>query len=281
MKTVELILFGVGALLLTLFSIASVYPYIETRLENIADRRSVHLKSDFLRLSSKLVLICFSATGAVLGIAAFIATRNIFASVLSAAIPVIFSGLAVKRYRRQRSKRIIRQLPSFLDTLCGYVKAGHSLPEAMASAIPLLPRGIREEISWLSRLNRLGTPLSDAFLAWERRMPSSELSLVARPMRIALSTGGSIVSLLERTRDVLRARQRQHDKMRSMTAQARLQALVLTMLPPIFLVVLSKMEEGFWEASTSSSTGRLILLTVAILQFFGWLLIRKILAVKI
>lgn len=171
-------------------------------------------------------------------------------------------------------------MPSMLDTLSGYVKAGHSLPEALSGAIPLLPSGIREEIAWLFRLNRLGTSLPDALIAWEKRMPSPELSLVVRPLRIALSGGGNLVSLLERSRDVLRARQRQQDKMRSMTAQARLQAIVLTMLPPAFLLVLSKIEDGFWEASTRTVVGRMLLATAAILQFLGWLLIRKILGAK-
>jgi tight adherence protein B len=281
MRVIELMLFGIGSLFLSIFAISSVYPYAANRLESIAERRSVHLKDDFLWMSSRKLLLVFTFSGICLGAVAFLLTRNAMTSLALTLTPVLFSGLAVKRYRKRRTLLIIRQLPAFLDTLSGYIKAGHSFPEAVASAIPLLPGGIREEISWLSRLNRLGTPLPDAFLAWEIRMPSPEVSLVARPMRIALSTGGNIVSLLERARDVLRARQRQQDKLRSMTAQARLQAIVLTMLPPIFLAVLSRMEDGFLEAILNSGPGRMILLSAALLQFIGWLFIRNILSVKI
>lgn len=281
MSAFELTLLSIGSVLLALFLVRSAYPFAERRLSTIAERRSAHLKSDFMRLSSRKLLGCFVASGAVIGVASYLVSGNVMISLIAASIPVLFSELAVKKYRRQRRIRIVSQLPSFLETLSGYVKAGHSLPEGLVSAIPLLPHGIKEEISWLSQLNRLGTPLSDAFLAWEERMPSPELSLVARPMRIAISTGGNIVSLLERARDVLRARQRQQDKMQSMTAQGRLQALVLTMLPPIFLLVLSKMEDGFWDAITGTGTGRMLILTAGILQLFGWLFIRKILAIKL
>jgi tight adherence protein B len=280
LKHLELILFGAGALSLTCFAVSTFYPYIANRLEEIADRRSNQLRGDFLFMSSRTLLRSFLALGAGLGFLAYRMTGAAWASVSVITVPLVLSGIAVKRYQRIRNNRVISQLPSMLDTLSGYVKAGHSFPEALSGAIPLLPSGIREEIAWLFRLNRLGTSLPDALLAWERRIPSSELSLVVRPLRIALTGGGNLVSLLERSRDVLRSRQRQQDKMRSMTAQARLQALVLTMLPPVFLLVLSSMEEGFWEASTGTLPGRLLLATAAILQLFGWLLIRIILKVK-
>jgi tight adherence protein B len=275
-----MLLFGCGALSLVFFAISTFYPYAVDRLERLADRRSDQLKGDFLRMQPRTLLRLFIVIGVAFGIAAYLVTGAAWTSFSALTIPFILSGLAVRRYQRLRFRRVIHQLPSMLDTLSGYVKAGHSLPEALSGAVPLMPSGIREEVAWLFRLNRLGTPLPDALIAWEGRMPSPELSLVVRPLRIALSGGGNLVSLLERSRDVLRARQRQQDKMRSMTAQARLQALVLTMLPPAFLLVLSKMEDGFWEATTGTLIGRMLLLAAAILQMAGWLLIRRILGVK-
>lgn len=280
LRHLELILFGCGALSLSFFTVSTLYPGVANRLERLAGRRSDQLKGDFLRMQPKTLLQLLIALGVVIGVAAYGVTGAAWSSFSAVTIPFFLSGIAVRHYQRRRYRRVISQLPSMLDTLSGYVKAGHSLPEAFSGAIPLLPSGIREEIAWLFRLNRLGTSLPDALLAWERRMPSPELSLVVRPLRIALSGGGNLVSLLERSRDVLRARQRQQDKMRSMTAQARLQALVLTMLPPAFLLALSKIEEGFWEASTRTGVGRMLLLTAAILQLLGWLVIRKILGAK-
>ena len=280
METLEPFIFCAGAISLGLFFVSTLYPLAVDRLEEIADRRANHLRNDFFRFSSEKVFMSFLLLGALVGLITFWFTKNIWPSVLASALPFFLSGFAVKRYRWKRSQRVVSQLPSLLETLSGYIKAGHSLPEAMASSIPLLPRGIREDVAWLSRMNRLGTPLSEAFLAWERKIPSPELSLVARPMRIAISSGGNVVALLERTRNVLRARQRQQDKMRSMTAQARLQALVLTMLPPIFLLVLTEMEPGFWDAITTTAVGRMILLASATFQLFGWIFIRKTLAVK-
>jgi tight adherence protein B len=269
-----------GFALLSYFCIVSALPYAMKRVESIADRRSEQLKRDFLWWSARGLVAGFLATGIALGIATWRMVGNLPLALGSIAIPAMLSGLAVRHYKRVRLRKVTSQLPGFLDTLSGYIKAGHSLPEALAGSESLLPRGIREDVSWIVRMNRLGTPLSETFMAWEAKSPSPEMTLVARPLRISLSTGGNVVSLLERTRDVLRARQRQADKMKSMTAQARLQAIVLTLMPPLFLLVLSRMQEGFLEAMTGTPIGRLILVCAGILQLFGWLLIRKILGVK-
>ncbi|HEY3490918.1 MAG TPA: type II secretion system F family protein [Candidatus Deferrimicrobiaceae bacterium] len=280
MGPIEWVFFGAGAISLAVFSISTLYPYTVERIEEVAERRSNHLKNDFLHLSTRRVILVFLILGVIAGAVLFWVAQNIWWSLLASALPVFLSGLAVRRYRRRRCQKVVSQLPTLLDTISGYIKAGHSFPEALSHAIPLLPRGIREDVAWLSRMNRLGTPLPEAFLAWERNNPSPEMTLVARPMRVALSSGGNVTTLLERIRNVLRSRQRQQDKMRSMTAQARLQALVLTMLPPIFLLVLTKMDPGFWRAITTTPVGRTILVLATTLQFLGWVFIRKMLAVK-
>lgn len=104
--------------------------------------------------------------------------------------------------------------------------------------------------------------------------------MVVRPLRIALPAGGNIVDLLLQSRDILRARNRMEEKMRSMTAQARLQASVLTLLPPAFVAVLSKVDPNFLPRCTGTIQGKGILAVAAFLQLLGWLTIRKILSVK-
>jgi tight adherence protein B len=171
-------------------------------------------------------------------------------------------------------------LPSLLDLLSGHVRAGHSLSESLSETVPLLPAGIREEMAWVLQQNRLGTALPEALVQWEERIRSEETSLLVRPLRAAIPGGGNIVDLLERTRDILRLRIRAAEKLRSMTAQARLQALVLTLLPPAFAVALSKVDSGFFPNLLGTPQGKAVLAIAFILQLLGWISIRKILSVR-
>lgn len=280
MTPAEYALFAGGAVFLALFLIRTVAPGVTNRFGKTADRASKDLREDFLFLSPRQAMAVMLASGAILAAAALLCVKDIAWATILAAAPTMLSGLAVRRFRRKRRMTIVTQLPGFLDVLSGHARAGHSLQEAMIESVPLLPSGIREEISWMSHLVRLGTPLAEALLLWEQRIPCEEVSLAVRPLRLALPAGGNVVALLERTRDILRARIRMEEKMRSMTAQARLQACVLTLLPPAFIALLSTIDPAFLPRCLGSLQGKAILAVAGTLQALGWLTIRKILAVK-
>jgi tight adherence protein B len=207
-------------------------------------------------------------------------TRSAAVAAVFGAAPVLLAGLLVRWYRDRRKRSILSQLPSFLDLLSGHVRAGHSLPESLAQTVPLLPAGIREEMAWVLQQNRLGTPLAEALAHWEARIRSEESSLLVRPLRAAIPGGGNIVDLLERTRDILRLRMRTTEKLRSATAQARLQAMVLTLLPPAFAVAISKVDPGFFPSLLGTPQGKTIMAVSIVLQVMGWVTIRKILSVR-
>jgi tight adherence protein B len=216
----------------------------------------------------------------LLGGAALATTRSVAVAAISGAAPVLFAGLLVRWYRNRRKRSILSHLPLLLDLLSGHVRAGHSLPESLAETVPLLPTGIREEMAWVLQQNRLGTPLGEALAHWEDRIRSEETALLVRPLRAAIPGGGNIVDLLERTRDILRLRMRTTEKLRSMTAQARLQALILTLLPPLFATALSMVDSGFLSNLLGTPQGRTIMAITFVLQVMGWITIRKILSVR-
>ena len=65
-----------------------------------------------------------------------------------------------------------------------------------------------------------------------------------------------------------------------MTAQARLQAVVLTLLPPAFAVALSKVDPAFFPILLGTPRGKAIMAVAFVLQLLGWVAIRKILSVR-
>ncbi len=280
MTVAEYTLFAGGAALLVLFLLRTAAPRFGNRFEKTADQASRDLREEFLFLSPRRTMAILLVMGGILATAAILLIKDVLWAAVLAIAPTLLSGLAIRRFRRKRRMKIIAQLPGFLDVLSGHARAGHSLPESMLESVSLLPAGIREEVSWMSQLIRLGTPLAEALLLWEQRIPCEEISLAVRPLRLALPAGGNIVALLERTRDILRARFRMGEKMRSMTAQARLQACVLTGLPPAFIAMLSGVDPDFLPRCLGSLQGKAILAAAGILQVLGWLTIRKILSVK-
>jgi tight adherence protein B len=278
MTFTEYSLFTCGAICLALFLFRTLGPFFLSRLEITAEATSRRLREDFLSFSPEQVRGFLLSAGVIASLAVMVTTRDVFWMMVVASTPVLLCGVFVRHVRARRRKRIVSQLPAFLEILAGHVKAGHSIPESLQEAIPMLPLGIREEVSWICQAIRLGTPLPDTLLVWEQRMACEEISLIVRPLRIAIPAGGNLYDLLTRCRDILRAKMRQEEKMRSMTAQARFQALILTLLPPGFIVVLSKIEPEYLVRCRETEAGKTILAIAGALQILGWISIRRIMA---
>lgn len=280
MTPAEAMLFLAGAALVARFLLRSALPGARTRLVSAANRHSEQLREEFILLPPDRIMAALALSGAVLAGAAIAATRSAMVAAAAGVAPALLAGLLVRFYRDRRKKAILSRLPAFLDLLSGHIRAGHSLPESLAETVPLLPAGIREEMAWVLQQNRLGTPLAEALTHWEERIPSEEISLIVRPLRAMIPGGGNVADLLERTRDILRLRMRTTEKLRSMTAQARLQAVVLTLLPAAFAIALSMVDPGFLPNLLGTPQGKAITAIAFVLQALGWFTIRKILSVR-
>jgi tight adherence protein B len=273
-----LALLGIGLIVRFLFRTA--LPLVAGKFNLASSRYSDKLRDEFVQLPPSRIGQCLAVSGLLCGAIVLACSGSAAAAAVSGTLPVFLAGILLRRYRARRRNLILSQLPSFLNLLAGHVKAGHSLTESISEAVPILPPGIREEMSWVLQKSRLGTHLVVALSDWEERMPAEEIAMIVRPLRAALPGGGNIVDLLELTRDILRRRSRSTEKLRSLTAQARLQAVVLTLLPPVFAGVLSAIDPTFLFNLTGTPQGKGILMLVAILQILGWTIIRKILAVR-
>jgi len=281
LNTVEAVAFLAGAILIARFLLMTALPRAHRRLLVAADRRAADLREEFVPLPPSRIAVALGISGAICAGAALAVTGSATVAATAGFLPILLSGVAVRRFRSRRKSAILSQLPALLDLLAGHVRAGHSLAASLNETTPLLPKGIREEMGWVLQQVRLGIPVSDALSRWESRFGSEEVSLFVRPLRVAMAGGGNIAELLERTRDILRLRARMREKMQSMTAQARLQAAVLTCLPVAFSAVLSRVDTGFLPNLLGTPQGKAILSAAAVLLFLGWLFIRRILSERL
>ena len=276
----EYILFILSFLSFLLYLYRTAIPWCVLRFDRAATTASSTLREDFLFLSKTHASIALLILCMVPGSAAMILFRNVWIGIGAGISSGLLSGAVLRAYRNRRRKKIVTQLPRLLDILSGHLRAGHSLSESLKDAVVLLPRGIREEISWIFQRVQVGTPLPEALTLWETRIPTEEVLLVVRPLKSALSTGSDVANLMTCCRDILQAKQAMEGRLRSMTAQSRLQAVVLTLLPPGFILVLAKVDPEYLPRCLGTAPGIALLSAAAVLLSAGWLCIRKIMAEK-
>lgn len=142
----------------------------------------------------------------------------------------------------RRLRRFENQLPDALMMMSGALRAGASLAMALDSVAMEGRPPISQEFELVQRELRLGVDLSVALEAMERRVPLQDLALVTAGLLLAREVGANLAETLESLAKTVRARLQMEGKIRSLTAQGKMQGLVMTCLPLLLMAVLNAME---------------------------------------
>ncbi len=221
---------------------------------------------------------------------ALILLVGLVAWVISGAWPIVLGALIVavmlprlvlKRMRQRRLDTIEAQLPDAMLVLAGAMRAGVSLTSAVQQLVQEGRAPITQEFSMVLREQRLGVPLDTALTNLDERVPLQSMTLAIAAMRIATETGGGLAEALERASHTLRAKLAMEGKIRALTAQGKLQAWVVGLLPLVMLLVLLKMEPIYMAKIFSTHIGWATLFVIGLLEFFGVWLIRKIVLIDV
>jgi tight adherence protein B len=183
--------------------------------------------------------------------------------------------------RRRRIDRIEQQLPDALLMISGAAKAGLSLVSAVRQVSAELAPPLVQEFQLIQHEQRLGVSLNDALENFTHRVPVQSVSLTVSAMRIASETGGGLAETLERTASTLRSQHAMELKIRALTAQGKMQAWVVGLLPLFLLWVLSRMEPEATSMLWTTQMGWGVLTAVAIMEFFGVWIIRRIVDIDV
>ncbi len=183
--------------------------------------------------------------------------------------------------RKRRVEHIEQQLPDALQMLAGTARAGLSLPAAIRQVSAELAAPLQQELLLVQHEQRLGVSLDDALENLARRVPAQPVKLMVSAMRIANETGGGLAETLERTASTLRSQQAMELKILALTAQGKLQAWVVGLLPVFLLWVLNRMEPAAMSQLWTTPLGWGVLAAVLVMEFIGVLLIRRIVAIDI
>ncbi len=204
-------------------------------------------------------------------------TLAIGAALGAAAIPL----LVLSSQRERRLKKFNQALPSAIDIVSRSLRAGHALSAALEIVGDQAPEPARSEFRTLCRQQNLGLPFRDAVLNLLERVPSADLQLVVTSMLVQRETGGNLVEILDRTNQVMRDRIRLEGEVRVYTAQGRLTAWILGLLPAFLYVMLRLANPAYMRVMTTDPIGQKLLIGSACQILFGFLVIRGIVKVKI
>lgn len=186
------------------------------------------------------------------------------------------------RFMRQRRLQMFEvQLPDALMLLSGGLRAGIGFSSALQQLVAEAQAPLAQEFSLVLREQRLGVALEQSLNNLARRIPTQSTMLVVSAMRIATETGGGLAETLERTAHSIRSRLQIEGKIGALTAQGKLQAWVVGLLPVLLMLVLDHMEPEAMALLWHTRMGWATLCVIAFLEIMGVYVIRKIIAIDV
>ena len=181
----------------------------------------------------------------------------------------------------RRRDRFNAQLPEALATMTNALRAGFSISQAFDSVVEQNLNPMSEEFKILQQQLRIGMTLEDALESMASRVGSDDLTLVTTAILISRRTGGNVTEIFDKISETIRGRMRIERKVRSLTAQGRLQGVIVSVMPFLLGLALTIMKPNLMIPFLTSVTGILAVVGVCVFVFLGWMMIRKIIKIDV
>jgi tight adherence protein B len=163
-----------------------------------------------------------------------------------------------------------------MGLLASGLRAGYSVPQAIALVARNSPEPTASEFSIAAREISVGVGLDDAMARLSKRTDNSDYELVSIIVGVQHEVGGNLAQILDSVGQTLRDRFELRRQVEALTAQQRLSSVVLTILPFGLLAFLFLMDRSFVEPLFSRTVGRFLLATAGGMVFVGWMIMRSI-----
>lgn len=249
--------------------------------QNLQATASTSLQEMFIFVDpTKLFYINVLAFVFVPGIVYLVTENPVFA--LAAAVAIVLAPkLLVAYMKKKRARTFEEQLPDALLMVAGSLRAGAGLNVALESMVSETRPPISQEFELMLREQRLGVDLDTALQNMEKRMPIQDFIMVVAGMRISREVGGNLAETLEGIADTLRKKLTMEGKIQALTAQGRMQGIVMTCLPLFLMFILKHMEPEAMEPLFTTWYGWVTLAIVAVMEVVGYIFIRKIVNIDV
>lgn len=199
-------------------------------------------------LSAMLAFVLFTAV-----------TQSFVWGIGAAAVILIGSLMFVNQVAARTRKKFESQLPDTLNLLATSLRAGYSLLQAVEAVGEEAPEPTRREFGRAMAEIRLGRPINDALEDIAVRMTSQDFEWAVMAIGIQREVGGNLAEVLQTTSETMVQRNRLRREMKALTAEGRISAIVLALLPIFLFVFINIVNPGYMKPLVESTIGWLLL----------------------
>lgn len=247
----------------------------ESRPPTRSERLNLMLEQSGLHWKPMRLFVLMAASGFCVGVATTALTQNpwmgMVAVLAGTAAPVFY----VRHKLKQRRNKMLSQLPDAFDLMARAVRSGNTFWQAMLSASQEFEAPLSLELGYCHEMQNLGLPHEAALRDLARRTGLVEMRILAEAVTIQEQTGGNLAEILDKLTVMVRERFRIWGKVKTLTAEGQMQALVLLALAPGMFVLMLFVNYDYARVLIDWN-GSAMLFGIVVCEGLGWLWIRKI-----
>jgi tight adherence protein B len=184
-------------------------------------------------------------------------------------VVMVVGFIMLTRQAAVRRRKIVGQLPDFLESTIRVLAAGNTLEESMASAARESAEPIRTLFLSISRQVRLGAPIENVLMETGRIHKLRDIRVMALAASVNRKYGGSLKNILRSLVQAIRSRDAAARELRALTAETRFSAIVLSTIPIALTLYILMVNRGYYVNMWADSAGRILLIVSAFMQLIG------------
>lgn len=212
-----------------------------------------------LKLKSSEWVLAVVASGVVLGGLLALRFGNPVIFVVGPVAAWIMSAVFLRFRQGRRTRSFNNQLGDTITLLSNALKAGYSFAQALSSVSKNGSPPISDEFTRATREIALGISVDDALNHMVQRNKSEDFDLLVTAVQIQRVVGGNLAEILDTIAFTIRERVRIQGEIRTITAQARISGLIITLLPFGLAGVLAVISPSYFGPMLSDSLGHIML----------------------
>lgn len=226
-----------------------------------------------LRISSQRLLVIIIVSGLAIGLLAGALRQSLLTGAGAAVFGVCLPLLYVVYKRKTRMAKLMAQLPDAFDLMARVTRAGQSVTQSLQAVADEFDPPISAEFAYCYEQQNLGLSPELSLRDLARRTGVLEVKIFVLALLVQQQTGGNLAEVLENLSSVIRERFRIGSKVRALTAEGRLQAIILLALPPAMFVLILFLNRDYGQVLLQHPS---LLIGMSVSELFGALWIRKI-----
>ena len=242
----------------------------------------------FLTIDVKYIVFGTLGVFAFIGLLIAVGVGGLGGLVLFA-LSVLFGGyfsirmpkIVLDQLKRSRGAKINKQLMDSLILLSNSLRSGMDIVQGFELVSHDMRPPIADEFGLVIKNYQLGTPFEKALEGLDERVESRMLSYTIKAIIIQRQVGGNLTVIFSRLVENIREESKLEEKLDAMTAQQRIQALVVGIMPVVMMGVMFVFRPDEMIGFYSTPVGLAVLMFCFLWICIGMKLISKLGEVKV